>query len=446
MIARPRARRVLATGVVGIVLAVAGCSSDGTSSDADGSAATFATIPPVDATEPSVDTTVTTDGTTVAPSTGASVPAAPDSIAPPTAPATTTPAPLVEPTVELFEIGQFDRPVEIAIRPLDNRLFVVQQSGQVIAVDDESTEVVLDVSDLISDGGEQGLLGLAFHPSADLAYVDYTDQSGDTIVAEYAVDPDTGVLDAATAREVVKVEQPFANHNGGKVAFGRDGMLYIGLGDGGSGDDPNRSGLDLTTPLGKILRIDPTPSDSAPYTVPADNPFVGVDGADPRIWALGLRNPWRFTFDAPTGDLWIADVGQNEFEEINHAPAIDMADAGRGLSFGWSAFEGDARFNEDQPAEGHTPPVYVYSHADGGCSVSGGAVARESIVPELNGWYVFGDYCSGEIWALDPASTADAPRVVPIANLPALAAISLGADGAVYAISNGGTIARFVAP
>jgi glucose/arabinose dehydrogenase len=299
---------------------------------------------------------------------------------------------------------------------------------------------------LIAAGGEQGLLGLAFHPTEDLAYVDYTDRSGDTVVAEYAVDPATGVFDPATAREVVEVEQPFANHNGGKVTFGRDGMLYIGLGDGGSGDDPNRAGLDLTTPLGKILRIDPTPTADSPYTVPADNPFVGVDGADPRIWALGLRNPWRFSFDAPTGDLWIADVGQNEFEEINHAPAVELVNAGRGLSFGWSAFEGDARFNEDQPDEGHTAPVYVYSHSDGGCSVSGGAVARESIVSELNGWYVFGDYCSGEIWALDPASTADAPRVVAIANLPALAAISVGADGALYAISNGGSVARFVAP
>ena len=223
-------------------------------------------------------------------------------------------------------------------------------------------------------------------------------------------------------------------------------MLYIGLGDGGSGGDPDRNGLDLATPLGKILRIDPVATDAEPYTVPADNPFVGVDGADPRIWSLGLRNPWRFSFDSATGDLWIADVGQDEFEEINHAPAAGGLGAGRGLSFGWSAFEGNSEFNADQPADGHTPPVYVYSHDEGGCSVSGGVVARDSTVPNLSGWYLFGDYCTGEIWALDPAGAPDAPRIVPLANLEGVAAISVGGDGQLYAVSNGGTIARFVAP
>jgi glucose/arabinose dehydrogenase len=228
--------------------------------------------------------------------------------------------------------------------------------------------------------------------------------------------------------------------------FGPDGLLYIGLGDGGSADDPERNGLDLATPLGKILRIDPTPSATEPYTVPTDNPFVGVEGADQRIWSFGLRNPWRFSFDSATGDLWIADVGQNEFEEINLAPATGGRDAGRGASFGWSAFEGNEVFNDDQPTENHVAPVYVYSHADGGCSVSGGAVARDTSVPDLAGWYVFGDYCSGDIWAFDPASAGDAPRVVPLANLPGLAAVSVGADGELYAVSNSGTIARFVTP
>ncbi len=427
-----------------IALVAAGCSSDGESSSSDSSSsATFATVPPVVETDPTVTSSLAPEGDT---GPADETTPAPSATAAPTVPATTVPAPLVVPAVELFEIGQFDRPVEVAIRPADRRLFIVQQTGQVVAVDDESSEVVLDVSDLVSDGGEQGLLGLAFHPSEELAYVNYTDRSGDTIVAEYAVDPASGVLDAATAREVFRVEQPFANHNGGKVAFGPDGMLYVGLGDGGSADDPNRSGLVLTTPLGKILRIDPAATEGEAYTVPADNPFVGVDGADPRIWSLGLRNPWRFSFDAVTGDLWIADVGQNEFEEINRAPAAGGVDAGRGLSFGWSAFEGNERFNDDQSDAGHTAPVYVYSHDDGGCSVSGGAVARESTVPDLNGWYVFGDYCSGEIWALDPAASPDDPRVVAIGSLPALAAISIGPDGDVYAISNGGTIARLVVP
>ena len=156
--------------------------------------------------------------------------------------------------------------------------------------------------------------------------------------------------------------------------------------------------------LGKILRIDPASAGAEPFTVPADNPFVGADGADPTIWSYGLRNPWRFSFDPATGDLWIADVGQNEFEEIDHVAATGGVDAGKGSNFGWSAFEGDAPFNADQTADGAVAPVYVYSHDAGGCSVSGGAVARADAVGGLAGWYVFGDYCTGEILALDPAS------------------------------------------
>jgi glucose/arabinose dehydrogenase len=438
------ARQAIGACAVVVVMVATACSADDAPSDADGSTqATFATVPPLDTTDAPVTPTAPPAST---PPTGTAAPTAATDTVTSTAPATPSPAPLAEPAVELLEIGQFDQPVEIAIRPLDNRLFIVQQTGQVVAVDDESTEVVLDVSELISAGGEQGLLGLAFHPTEKLAYVNYTDRSGDTVVAEYVVDPTTGTLEPSTVREILKVEQPFANHNGGKVAFGPDRLLYIGLGDGGSADDPDRSGLDLTTPLGKILRIDPAAAGAEPYTVPPDNPFVGADGADPRIWSLGLRNPWRFSFDAATGDLWIADVGQNEFEEINRAPASGGVDAGRGLSFGWSAFEGNDRFNDDQSDAGHTAPVYVYSHDGGRCSVSGGAVARDSKVPDLNGWYVFGDYCSGEIWALDPAAASDAPRVVMIGSLPALASISTGADGDLYAISNAGTIARFVTP
>ena len=173
---------------------------------------------------------------------------------------------------------------------------------------------------------------------------------------------------------------------------------------------------------GKLLRIDPTPTETDPFTVPADNPFVGVFGADPTIWAIGLRNPWRFSFDSLTGDLWIADVGQNRIEEIDMAPAVDGLDAGKGLNFGWSAFEGNDRFNGDQSPIGHTPPVVTYTHDDGNCSVSGGVVARNSTYPALNGWYLYGDYCSGRIWALDTTSVSagpdgpiGTPRVVQVA-------------------------------
>jgi glucose/arabinose dehydrogenase len=351
--------------------------------------------------------------------------------------------PLVEPAVELLEVATFDQPVQVVARPDDERWYVVEQPGRVVLASDEGSDVALDVTDLTDADGERGLLGLAFHPSEPLAYLNFTDNGGDTVVAEVALDPATGLLQRDSLREVMTVAQPYGNHNGGQLAFGPDGHLYIGLGDGGSRDDPERNALDLSTPLGKILRIDPLPTaDGQPYGVPADNPFVDQEGADPTVWSYGLRNPWRFSFDPETGDLWIADVGQGEYEEINHAPA--SADTGRGANFGWSAFEGLERFNDDQPADGAVPPVHVYDHSDGRCSVSGGVVVRGSSVPDLDGWYVFGDYCSGEIWALDPAATPDAPRVVDLGTLPGLAAINVGPGGDVYAVSNAGPLARLV--
>ena len=227
------------------------------------------------------------------------------------------------------------------------------------------------------------------------------------------------------------------------MTFGPDGLLYIGFGDGGSADDPQRSALDLSSPLGKILRIDPLAADDAAFTVPTDNPFVGVDGADERIWTVGLRNPWRFSFDTATGDLWIGDVGQNNIEEIDFAPASAGLDAGRGVSFGWSAFEGDDRFNDDQSDVGHTAPRLTYSHDDGDCSVSGGAVYRGDAVPDLFGWYVYGDFCSGRIWAHDPTSPADAPVVIELGRQSNLAAVAVGGAGDLFAVSTNGTVSRF---
>ncbi len=362
-----------------------------------------------------------------------------------TAPTTAVAGPLPTPAVSLYEIGSFDQPVQLTTRPGDATAYVVEQPGKVVAVTDLSSDVVLDISDLTDANGEQGLLGLAFHPTADLAYVDYTSTSGDTVVAEFAVDPTSGVFDPSSRREVLTVDQPYSNHNGGQLAFGPDQLLYIGLGDGGSGGDPGRRALDLGTRLGKILRIDPVADGDQPFTVPADNPFVDTDGADPTIWAYGLRNPWRFSFDAPTGDLWIADVGQGDWEEVNRARATaDRMDAARGANFGWSAMEGFERFNVDQSSDGALAPLFVYDHDDGRCSVSGGAVARGESVPDLQGWYVFGDYCTGQIWALDPTVPPGEPRVVEIARLDGLAAISQGPDGDLYAVSNAGTVARLI--
>jgi len=415
-----------------IALGLAACGSD----DA---AAPFGSGRPV-TTESVASTTVpvTADSTSPTPPTSPSPPP-PDSDEP-----TTTPGPLPEPEVSLYDIGTFDHPVGVAHRPGDSQVYVVEQPGRVVAVNDLSSESVLDITDLTESSGEQGLLGLALHPTADLAYVDFTDLDGNTVIAEFAIDPATGQFDRDSYREVLTVDQPYGNHNGGQLAFGPDQYLYIGLGDGGSGGDPERHALDLSSRLGKILRIDPVSSGDEPFTVPSDNPFVGDDGADPTIWAYGLRNPWRFSFDPDTGDLWIADVGQGDFEEIDHAVATDRRDAAKGTSFGWSAMEGFEPFNDDQSAEGAVLPLFVYDHTDGRCSVSGGAVARGDAVTTLQGWYVFGDYCTGQIWALDPTAPAGDPRVIEIAQLDALAAVASGPDGDLFVVSNAGTVARLI--
>ena len=287
-----------------------------------------------------------------------------------------------------------------------NRLFVVEQGGTIRIVKDGSLlpDPFLDVSPEISAGGEQGLLGLAFHPDYPTDprfFVNYTDTSGDTHVASFTVDPsnpDRAV--PGSEKELVFVDQPYANHNGGGLQFGPDGDLYIGLGDGGSGGDPHENGQKLSTKLGKMLRIgvDGTTGDLA-YAIPADNPFAGRSDADPAIFAYGLRNPWRFSFDRATGDLWIGDVGQGSWEEI------DVARKGTsGKNFGWNVMEGSHCFRPSDGCDqtGITLPVAEYGH-DKGCTVIGGYVYRGTAQPALAGGYLFGDYCSGTIWAIDPS-------------------------------------------
>ncbi len=237
--------------------------------------------------------------------------------------------------------------------------------------------------------------------------VEYRRSSSDPLVA-----------DPQSAREVLGVDQPYANHNGGLVLFGPDHLLYIGLGDGGSEDDPQRRGQDLSTPLAKILRIDPRASGGRPYSVPKSNPFVGRSGARPEIYSYGLRNPWRFSFDSATGALAIGDVGQNEFEEV------DLVARGKGLgaNFGWSAYEGFSRFNDDQQAPDAVPPVFVYGH-DAGCSITGGYVVRDRSLPSLYGRYLYGDFCAGQLrsFTATPGRRADrrprARRPGPVGEL-----------------------------
>ena len=292
--------------------------------------------------------------------------------------------------------------------------------------------------------GEQGLLGMTFSPGGDVAYINYIDNNGNTVISEHSVAADGTFGTGDQARTVLEIEQPYDNHNGGDLTFGPDGLLYIGMGDGGDGGDPERRATDLSTLLGKMLRIDPAIAEGQPYTVPPDNPFVDTDGAAPEIWASGLRNPWRFSFDRETGDLWIADVGQNSWEEIDFAPAVGGVDAGKGLSFGWSAFEGDERYNEDVSPDGHTPPLATYGH-DEGCSVSGGVRVRGGPVPALEGWYVYADYCSGMVWALEvtgEGADVAAGRIVELPSVESPTAVVDGPAGEVYILSASGPVLR----
>jgi len=337
-------------------------------------------------------------------------------------------------------------------RPGDPRLLVVEQRGLIRTIADGRLEGTpfLDLRGVTEARGERGLLGLAFHPrhrSNGLLYVNYTDFDGATQVVEYRA-TDAGVADPDSARELLSVEQPFSNHNGGHLAFGPDGMLYIGLGDGGSGGDPDDNGQRLDTLLGSILRIDVDNrgADGQPYAIPLDNPFVDQADARPEIWAYGLRNPWRFSFDAQTGHLWIGDVGQDEFEEINRVVAT-REDAG--ANFGWNRFEANAPFDSQgrEVTGGQaTPPVAQYGR-ESGCSVTGGHVYRADAVPDLDGRYVYGDFCTGRIWTLNAGDDPGQPSEItdslggPLTNLTSF---GVDNDGNLFAVT-GDSVVRFTA-
>jgi glucose/arabinose dehydrogenase len=355
-------------------------------------------------------------------------------------PVTVKAAPVEPPSVVLTGVAAVEgRPVDLAWRPGDAALYIVSQEGLITRILDGLVTVVLDVTDLTAANGEMGLLGLAFSPSGDHAYINYNSPDYNTHVAEFAVNA-AGVFAKESIRELIEVEQPYTNHKGGDLAFGPDGMLYIGMGDGGSAGDPDRRAQNLASLLGKLLRIDPAPSGELQYTIPADKPFVGQEGILPEIWAVGFRNPWRFSFDPETGDLWIADVGQKGAEEVNYAPADgNGVNAGFGLNFGWSGYEGTAVYNPDQVVLGHYPPIYAYPHG-GRCAISGGVRARGEGAGALVGWYLFADYCSGEIFALPVTSEgndlAAAGEAVVVAKSSGVTAVSAGPTGEVYVLGD----------
>jgi glucose/arabinose dehydrogenase len=315
-----------------------------------------------------------------------------------------------------------NRPVYVTAPAGDDRLFIVEQRGVIKILKDGVvlSRPFLDIDPLVtgpnSNGDERGLLGLAFHPQYGANgkfYLNYINLSGNTEIAEYVVSADPDSADTGSARSVMTIAQDFANHNGGNIAFGpNDGYLYIGMGDGGSGGDPNGRGQDLSQLLGKVLRIDVNVA--VGYAIPLNNPYLPVAGARDEIWAAGVRNPYRWSFDRLTGDLYIGDVGQNCFEEINFQPASSTG----GENYGWDITEAYQCFNEldfndcvNAPCgpDSLVEPISHYSHAVGGCSVTGGFVYRGANIPSLQGTYFYADYCSGLIWSIryDGAAVTD---------------------------------------
>lgn len=333
-------------------------------------------------------------------------------------------------------------PVHLTAPPGDDRLFVVEQPGRirVIAGGELLEAPFLDITDRVGAGGERGLLSVAFHPeyaSNGRFVVDYTDTAGDTRIVEYTVSADPDVADTATARVILTVEQPYPNHNGGLVVFGPDGNLWIGMGDGGSAGDPLGHGQDSTTLLGALLRIDVDGGE--PYAIPSDNPFASGGGA-PEVWAYGLRNPWRYSFDGATGRLFIADVGQNAWEEVH----VASADA-PGLNYGWNILEGSHCYGASEcDTSGLELPVHEYPHAEG-CSITGGHVYRGSAMAGLDGHYFYGDFCDGWVRSFR-YDGADAVEHLSY-DFGAIGRIlSFGRDaaGELYVLTDQGTVYRLV--
>ncbi len=345
-------------------------------------------------------------------------------------------------------VDGFTRPLYLTQAGDDsNRIFIVEQVGKIWILRDGQLEdqPFLDIEDIISPGAranafsEQGLLGLAFHPDYrenGAFFIYYTDRQGRTVVARYQVEAEApDVADAASGQILFQLTQPYANHNGGHIEFGPDGYLYIALGDGGAANDPLGAGQNRQLLLGSILRID---IDSAePYAIPPDNPFVDDAAARDEIWAYGLRNVWRFSFDRATGDMYMADVGQNQWEEINFQPS----DSAGGENYGWNVWEGNHVFAGGY-APNHVPPIFEYSHSLG-CSVTGGVVYRGAAIAELQAVYLFGDWCSGRIWG----AWRDQEWAWQAAELmkTALPISSFGEDeaGEVYVIDYEGAVYRF---
>ena len=326
------------------------------------------------------------------------------------------------------------------------RLFVAERDGRVYVVRNgrRRTKPFLDISARTLAGGEQGLLGLAFHPNFEqnrILFVNYTGRSGNTVVAHYKQDKKRPWRVKPTSRRVIlRIGQPAANHNGGALVFGQDGFLYVATGDGGGGGDPEGNGQRLDTLLGKILRIDiDRSSRDRRYAIPPGNPFDGANGRE-EIWAYGLRNPWRFSFDPVAGEIWIADVGQSAVEEVNREPV-----GSAGVNYGWNVMEGATCYPPGSPCsqEGLTLPIATYGH-EFGCSVTGGHVYRGDEFPDMGGLYFFGDFCSGRIWSLVAEAPSPQEPVELLDTNHSISSFGESEDGELYMTDLSGTLYRLV--
>ncbi|GHI92570.1 hypothetical protein TPA0906_11000 [Streptomyces olivaceus] len=336
--------------------------------------------------------------------------------------------------IALTEVASATNPTAGAAGP-GGTVWIAERAGTVRVLSDGGLgEPVLDISDETTTDGERGLLGLAFDPDLAHLYISFTDLEGTSTIDEFAVQD--GTVQQDTRRTVLTQEQPETNHNGGDIKFGPDGYLYVAFGDGGGGGDPDGNGQKLDTLLGKLLRIDPQGGD--PYAIPEDNPFAGDPDARGEIWSYGLRNPWRFSFDAGSGDLLIGDVGQSEWEEIDWAPA----DSKGGENYGWSQMEGTHPFRGGTEPDNHVPPVHEYDRTGLGCSVTGGYVYRGDAVEDLVGQYVYSDYCDGTLRSLEIENGAVTAENDLGVNGGEVVSFAQDADGELYVLAIGGTVSR----
>ncbi len=352
--------------------------------------------------------------------------------------------------LETVVIAEYESPITLKSRSGTNDLYVAQRNGIVRRIQrtftgngteriTSDTSVVLDLSETVSLEGEQGLLDIDFSLDGRLLYVSYTDLDGSSVVAEYDI-ARSSTANANSRRELLRIPQPASNHNGGSLAIGVDGFLYIGIGDGGGSGDPDGNGQNTETLLGTILRIDPVATETAAYLIPDGNPFAFDGGGAPEIFLYGVRNPWRFSFDLPTGDMWIADVGQNAFEEINHLTA--STGFGVGANLGWNRLEAFDPYEGGTPPPSSTVPAFAYAHENGRCSVTGGHVYRGEVIPLLLGVYVFGDYCTGEVFGLTTGAETIVRPLTFEAPDSQLVSIGQGPAGELYLVLSGGEIRR----